>query len=287
MPRAELRFEAIGAPWQIDSPDPLPGVLVDAVHRRIDDFDAVWSRFREDSLVTEIASRAGSWRLPAEADALLRFYRTLYEITGGTVTPLVGQRLESLGYDSRYSLRRAPEAAAVPVWDDVLQWDGTLLTTTQPVVLDVGAAGKGYLVDLIAEVIADAGIRDFTVDASGDILHRSDEPLQIALEHPFDPTLAVGVYELVDGALCSSAPGRRTWGTGLHHILDGLSGEPTTELAATWAMTESALVADGLATALFFVRGAALSTSFDFEYVRMFPTGRVERSTEFAGELFT
>ena len=291
MPRAELRFEAIGAPWQIDTPDPLSVDLTDAIHTRIDEYDRTWSRFRADSLVSRIAGSPGEWTFPSDAPALFELYRRLYDASGGTVTPLVGRRLENLGYDAEYTLKPAPESAGgiapVPAWDDVMSWDGTVLTTTAPLVLDVGAAGKGYLVDIVAGLLRDAGVVDYTVDGSGDLVHAGGDPLRVALEHPFDPTLAIGIYELTDGALCASAPGRRTWGTGLHHILDGLTGEPTTAVAATWAMAPTALVADGLATALFFVDGDTLGESFDFEYVRMFPTSRVELSPEFRGELFT
>jgi len=182
-----------------------------------------------------------------------------------------------------------------------MHWDETsaTLTTSEPVVIDVGAAGKGYLVDIIAGMLLDAGIEEYIVDGSGDLVHRGDEPVRVGLEHPFDPSLAIGVYELSNGALCASAPGRRAWGTalhpGLHHILDGISGEPTTKVAATWAAASTGLVADGLATALFFTPGADLEAAFGagsatathFQYVRMFPDSAVEHSPDFRGELFT
>jgi thiamine biosynthesis lipoprotein len=286
-PMAELRFEAIGAPWRIDTPEPLPAPLVAEIAARIELFDRNYSRFRADSLVTEIASGPGSWELPPDAAPLLSLYRTLYEATDGAVTPLVGRRLENLGLDRDYSLTPVSLPIEVPAWDDAMNWDGVRLTTRMPVLLDVGAAGKGYLVDIVAGLLRVAGVADYVVDASGDLVHLGETPLRVALEHPSDSTLAVGVYELSNGALCASAPGRRAWGTGIHHILDGLTGEPTTRVAATWAMASSGLLADGLATALFFAPGAALAGSFDFEYVRMFPDSRVEVSPKFQGELFT
>lgn len=211
---ASIRFDAIGAPWSIETPDPLPASLVAAVHERIDAFDRVYSRFRADSLVTEISTRAGSWEFPADAAPLFALYRTLYDATDGAVSPLVGARLESLGLDPAYSLTPKPEPVAVPRWDDAISWDGVRLTTTRPVMLDVGAAGKGYLVDLVCDLLAGAGLDDYVVDASGDLVHRGSEPLRVALEHPFDPTKAVGIYELSNGALCASAPNRRAWATG-------------------------------------------------------------------------
>jgi FAD:protein FMN transferase len=312
MPKAELTFEAIGAPWQIETPDALPESLVDAIHTRIDEYDATYSRFRDGSLVSTIATAAGTWQFPPDAAPLFALYRRLYDATGGTLTPLVGRRLELLGYDRDYTLRPADELAGssrvvIPRWDDVMHWDETsaTLTTSAPVVIDVGAAGKGYLVDIIAGMLRDAGIDEYIVDASGDLVHRGDEPVRVGLEHPFDSSLAIGVYELSNGALCASAPGRRAWGTalhpGLHHILDGISGEPTTKVAATWAAASTGLVADGLATALFFTPGAELEAAFAagsgaqsgaefdtrFQYVRMFPNSAVEHSPDFRGELFT
>lgn len=287
MPSSEFAFEAIGAPWRITTPDPLGEDTVSAILARIEDFDQTYSRFRADSLVTKISREAGRWTLPADAALLLSTYRALYEGTSGAVTPLVGARLENLGYDADYSLVPHAEPVDVEPWDEVMSWDGTTLTTRKPVLLDVGAAGKGYLADLVAGVLRDAGHDDYLVDASGDLVHRGTEPVRVALEHPFDPSQAIGVCELSNGALCASAPGRRTWAPGIHHIVDATTGQPTQSVAATWALASSGLVADGLATALFFASAPELSVSFHFEYVRMFPDSRVEYSRSFPGELFT
>lgn len=286
MPKTEWAFEAIGAPWRITTPTELSGQLREAVLARIDVFDATYSRFRSDSLVSRMAESSGSWTFPADAAPLFALYRTLYNATEGAMSPLVGGRLENLGYDADYTLRPREEAVDVPEWDDILDWDGTTLTTSAPVLLDVGAAGKGYLVDLVAQVLEQAGVPEYVIDASGDLLHRGDEPLRVGLEHPFDPTLAIGVCELQNASICASAPNRRAWGDGLHHILDATTGEPTTTVAATWAVASSALVSDGLATALFFASAPALQPSYTFDYVRMFPNSQVEYSRTFPGELF-
>lgn len=298
MPRAEPaaatavsgiqhRFEAIGAPWRIDTDEPVPGDVLAAIDERIERFDRTYSRFRADSLVSRIAAQAGEWLFPADAVPMFDLYRSLYDRTAGSVSPLVGARLENLGYDRAYSLTPSPHRVAVPSWDDTISWDGRRLTTARPVLLDVGAAGKGYLVDLVAGILRDAGIHSYTVDASGDLLHRGEHPLRIALEHPGDPTKAIGVYTLRSGALCASAPNRRAWGDGLHHIIDAVTGEPTSRVVATWAVASSALVADGIATGLFFAGAGAFTDAWDFEYVRLFANGTAEYSRELNGELFT
>ena len=290
MPRPEpaaWQFEAIGTAWQIDTAEPLAPDTAAAVTARIDDFDAVWSRFRPDSVVSRIAVEGGAWVFDADARALLDLYVELHDVTDGAVTPLVGRTLSDLGYDQSYSLQSVAEPAAVPAWES-FDWTYPTLVAHQPLLLDVGAAGKGHLVDLVAEVLAEHDVTDVTIDASGDLLHCQDEPLRVALEHPGDATRAIGVAELLPGiALCASATNRRAWGEGLHHVLDGRTGRPTRDVVATWVVADSCLLADGLATAHFLADPARLMSRFDHEFVRMHADGRVEWSPDFPGEVFS
>lgn len=285
-------FDAIGTGWRIDTAEAIPASTRQMVADRIEHFDRDWSRFRADSLVTRIAEHPGRHRLPDDAGPLLELYRELYVATGGRVSPLVGRALESLGYDARYSLRAAPTRERVPAWEDAIAWDGEFLDTVSPVLLDVGAAGKGYLVDLVSELLAENGIPVHVVDASGDLLTRG-VPLRVALEHPADPSIAVGVVDLTDGSICASAANRRSWGPGLHHVLDAVTGEPTLDVIATWAIAPTARLADGCATALFFdtppdvAAARDFYTAHDVVTLRMFANGRLEHSASFTGELFT
>jgi thiamine biosynthesis lipoprotein len=279
LPR-RLAFEAIGTRWEIDTAETIGADLESELHETIARFDATWSRFRDDSLVADIARRPGSWVFPAEAPALFDLYRRLYEATDGAVSPLVGRALERLGYDRAYSLRPTGRPGPVPAWD------GTTLTTLRPVTLDVGAAGKGYLVDLVGELLVAGGARDVVVDASGDIRRWGEGSIRVALEHPADPTKAIGVVNLRDGAICASASNRRVWGDGLHHVIDTTTGLPTSAVIATWAIAPTALVADGVATALFFGDSERLAGEFGATFVRVLSTGRVEFSPDLDGEMF-
>jgi thiamine biosynthesis lipoprotein len=253
---------------------------------RIEVFDRTWSRFRDDSLVSRIASTPGTWEFPADAAALFDLYRRLYLATDGAVSPLVGRALEDLGYDRAYSLRPSGRSIPAPAWDDAIAWDGERLTTVRPVSIDVGAAGKGYLVDIVTELLAAGGIREFIVDASGDIRHRGPMPIRVGLEHPLDTTKAIGIALVRDQSICSSATNRRTWGNGLHHVIDATTGVPTNRVIATWAIAPTALEADGLATALFFGEVEHLAAEFRFTFVRMFANQTVEFSPNLDGELF-
>ena len=282
-----LRFSAIGTDWQLDTVLPVGADLEARLHSRIDAFDRTYSRFRADSLVSTVAETAGSFRFPDDASRMFDLYDGLFGSTRGAVTPLVGRALEQLGYDARYSLARRGPGIPAPDWGDEVSRDGCTLTTRSPVLVDVGAAGKGYLVDLVGELLHEGGIHTYVIDASGDLLVSGPEATAVALEHPFDPSMAIGEVTLADRSICASGSNRRVWGEGLHHILDGRTGEPTRDVIATWAIADTALLADGLATALFFADPADLAETFEFEWVRVFSTGTAERSAELPGRLFS
>lgn len=215
-------FSGIGTGWSVETPEPLPDELRRMVLERVERFDVTWSRFRPDSLVSRIATAAdgGVFDIPAEDDPLLGLYDRLVAVTGGALDPLVGRQLELLGYDAGYSLIPAPpelrerEARDRPAWESDVIRDGATLVTRRPLVIDVGAAGKGFLVDSVAELLTRAGVGEFVIDASGDLRHRGLRGQRIGLEHPADPRSVIGVVELRNGALCASATNRRAWGRG-------------------------------------------------------------------------
>ena len=100
-------------------------------------------------MVSKWAKIAGEHSLPSDAARLLDFYKELHDSTGGLVTPLIGKAMEQAGYDADYSLK--PEKLdAVLEWEKAIKLSPEKLIVKSPVLLDFGAAGKGYLVDIIA-----------------------------------------------------------------------------------------------------------------------------------------
>lgn len=289
-PGIRFQFTAIGTNWTIDTGTPMLETVRQEILELCEDYDKAWSRFRADSLVTQIArsSRGGIYTIPNRDIALLDLYDKLFTATHGALDPLVGRDLELLGYDAEYSLKPDYEALASRVpdsWGRDVHREGSRLITERPVVIDVGAAGKGYLVDLIGRVMRSAAIDAFLVNGSGDLLHSGLEPVAVGLEHPTREGRVIGTVALDNAALCASAINRRTWGQGLHHVLDGRTGQPMSDIVATWAIAADAATADGLSTALFLADPGQLE-AFDFSWVRMFADGRVQWSNNFPGELF-
>lgn len=281
---ATWRFDAIGTRWEIETPAPLPPERTVRIEQVIEDFDATWSRFRVDSLVSRLATAGGSAASPVDAAAMLDAYRELSAATAGAVNPLVGESLSALGYDAEYSLVAGAPTPAPDDWQRILTWEEERLAVASAALIDVGALGKGRLVDLVTAALDDL-VGDVVVDGGGDLTVRGEA--RIGLEHPFDPTRAIGVATVRDQALCASAVNRRAWGDGLHHVLDARTGMPVRTWAATWAVAADAMHADAVATALFFDGGPELAERWGVEWVRMSTSGVAERSANAPVELFT
>ncbi|WP_372967921.1 FAD:protein FMN transferase [Microbacterium sp.] len=278
------RFDAIGTVWEIETAQELAADDRDRVTAEIERFDREWSRFRADSSVARVGRHGGSI-VSSDAGAMLDAYRELSSATAGAVNPLVADSLNALGYDASYSLVASDPVAAPGDWADRLAWTAGEATASAPALLDVGALGKGRLVDLVSAVLSDVP-GDLVVDAGGDLAAHG-APVRVGLEHPYDTRKAIGVVELQDAALCASAVNRRAWGDGLHHVLDARTGVPVRTWAATWAIAPDAMRADAAATALFFDGGPELAASWNVEWVRMTTDGRAERSPGCPAELFT
>lgn len=301
----------------------------EAVAALLRTYEHTLSRFREDSLVAAMrrATHGGSFDFPDWAGGLFDLYDALHEASDGAIDPCVGEDLTRLGYGPAYTFAAQPNARAYAgavhgraTWHDSVERHGCTLITRGPVSLDFGACGKGYAVDLIAALLRDGGCnternadhhagpnanraadRALVIDAGGDLLVHLGQspdqpvPLRVALEHPSDSTQAVGVAEIMDGALCASAPSRRHWGEQsgmrLHHLLNAIDGMPADSVAAAWAYVPQqaafpCATADGLATALFVTPPDRLRARFRFECAFIDADGMLHASRNFPATLF-
>lgn len=277
-------FVAIGTTWRIDTATELDDGDRAAVGAVVASFDRDWSRFRGDSGVSRIAA-GGAIDAPADTAAMLDVYVALDAATHGAVNPLVGDALARRGYDPAISLRDRGAQSAPAEWRSLIDTTGGRLRLDRPAMIDVGAVGKGRLVDLVLAALRSRVEGAVVVDASGDLAVHGT-PQRVALEHPYDTTRAIGVWTVSAGALCASATNRRSWGDGLHHVLDARTGEPVRRFAATWAVAGDAMTADAAATALFFDGGPQFAADRDVSWVRMSTDGSVEWSPDCEAELF-
>ncbi|MBW3092106.1 FAD:protein FMN transferase [Bifidobacterium sp. 82T10] len=273
MPYVTAFPRALGTGMIVRTSHPIGDDLRATMSSFIDDYERTLSRFRNDSTVAAMgrAEHGGAFDFPAWTSALFDLYDALCDATNGAIDPCVGEDLIRLGYGADYAFTVEPGAdgrlGAIhgrPTWHGDVERrsttdadgmvgttgrtgvTGTTLITHRPVHLDFGACGKGYLVDLLAARFIATAAEEFVIDAGGDLLIQSSQPITIALEDPADTSRAIGTASVSSGAFCASAPSRRRWekhpenggvpgtNTIVHHLLNAIDGLPVRDVAATW-----------------------------------------------------
>ena len=280
------QFEALGTRWSIETAEALSESDKNTLLQTVESFDSYFSRFRSDSVITSLAKQPGTAALPHAWLPLVKLYDELYNITNGAFTACVGDTLSAAGYDADYSFH---EKQTKPVlrWDEVVRFDGTSLTVLQPVLLDFGAAGKGFLVDLLADLLKTNGYSTGTIDASGDVYTWGDHSERIGLEDPNDTARVLGSIHIQNASLCASATNRRRWSEQWHHIIQPETSRSTTGIQAVWTVAPTAMQADAATTILFVGGPESLKTLNVTEWVRVHDDGSLDYSPGFSGQLYT
>ncbi len=285
-----ISYESMGTSWEVtvwDDIDPRAfESLRDSIIRDSHAFDETYSRFKKSSLVWQLTEKRGVVEVPKDLTTMLQIYKKLNVLSDGTLNPLVGFALSDLGYDAEYSLKPKEHIRPVPNFQDAVTIiDDTHLELKQSVLIDLGAIGKGYFVDTIASYLKHRGVRRFLVNGSGDIYYSGDGTnLRAGLEHPADPTKVIGIVEISEGALCASASNRRTWGA-YHHTIDPRTLTSPQKVIATWVKADTAALADGLCTCLFFAEPERYR-ELNYEYCLLSPEYSAYFSSGFGAELF-
>lgn len=284
-------YESMGTHWEIsiykDSHCNFKEIEKEIVAMS-QEFDQTYSRFIRTSLVWKIAEKAGTYEVPQDFINMLQLYRDLYKPSGKKLNPLVGFTISDLGYDDQYSLVAKDTIRKTPDLFETVKLhngDHCAIETTEPVLFDFGALGKGYFVDKITDYLKEKGIEHFLVNGSGDIYYYGDEPIEVGLEHPDNPSLVIGKMLIKNGAMCASGINRRKWGKH-HHVIDPHKNASRNEdIKATWVIAQNAALSDALASCLFFAPPENFAT-YSFEYVIMNSENAVKVSHDWNVELY-
>ncbi|MDP2307433.1 MAG: FAD:protein FMN transferase [Pseudomonadota bacterium] len=196
--------------------------------------EAELSEWRPGSATSRLAAgrvaAGGAIRMSGAADRLFTFVGELRDQTGGA-------------FDISW---RAPAPTPVLSRAD----DGWSLSSPGPV--DLGGVLKGWLVDRAAEALRAGGLRDFMVDAAGDIYAAGDAEggrgwlVDVEGARRGDKPVGLATVRLRDAALSTSGNAGQPG-----HIHDAVSGRALTGERVVSVVAPSAMVADGLATALY------------------------------------
>jgi thiamine biosynthesis lipoprotein len=218
-----------------------------------------YSRYREDSIVSQINARAGSGESTAvdeETAALLAYAATLHEQSGGRFDITSGILRRAWDFKARRVPAQSEIDALLPLigWNLVEWRKPDIALTRSGMELDFGGFGKEYAADRVAATLSGMGIRHGLVDLGGDLRvigpHPDGAPWQIGIQHPRAEG-AIAVLSLGTGAIASSGDYERGFerdGVRYGHILNAATGWPAQGLAAVSVLAQQCLIAGSAAT---------------------------------------
>ncbi|MGI9607558.1 MAG: FAD:protein FMN transferase [Acidimicrobiales bacterium] len=258
VPLVDGRFRALGSDCRI-AIDLDENTLHQSIHR-IEDLEARWSRFREDSEVAHLNRSAGEWvDLSSITIDLLDRAQRAATATGGRFDALMLRDLEAIGYDRSFELladsasapaapTRAPNASSIEI-------EGGMARIPAGSAFDPGGLGKGVAADLVLDDLLDAGARWAIVSLGGDIRFGGEILAELGsglvIENPLSMGTEWGRSTVDSGAIATSSTRGRSWVAGdttRHHLLDPRTRLPSDgpRIAAT-AHAQEAWWADVIA----------------------------------------
>ena len=239
-----------------------------AVFREFDRLDAMMSVWKGGSDIVRLNAAAGERAVPVspETREVLNVAHQISDQTGGrfdvTFAALSGlwkfdyQDKDNSIPDPREIKRRLPLINYRDlVVDDVA---GTAELTRKGMRVNLGGIGKGYAVDRAVDIMRRSGLRDFMIQAGGDMYvagKRGDRAWRLGIRDPRGPADRVfATLDLTDGTFSTSGDYERYFmkdGRRYHHILDLSVGEPARLCRSVTLVTERAVIADALAKGVF------------------------------------
>ncbi|MDZ4288870.1 MAG: FAD:protein FMN transferase [Prosthecobacter sp.] len=228
-------------------------------------FEAKFSRFRPDSLVSRINQAAGkNWVvIDQEMEQMLDMADAMHSLTKGLLDPTVLPLLRI--WDWKIVHERLPtdaevqKALALSNWKDVERKPGKIFLPREGMGLDFGGFGKEHAVDQIIAIARKHGIKDILVDLGRDIFALGGNGLHpfwhVGIQNGIQTEQCVGGLAVSGYAVCASGDYARRFehnGVRYGHILDRRTGWPVSHgLRAVTVLAPTCLVAGIYATCLF------------------------------------
>lgn len=227
-------------------------------------FEAKFSRYRPDSLVSRINASPGEWiSVDGETEHLLNLADDLHTRTRGILDPtmLPLQRL----WDWRAPHFQLPSSAeirsalALTGIRKIERRPGSIRLPQEGMGLDFGGFGKEYAVDYLARMARQHGITDTLIDLGRDISASGGNGVHpfwhIGIEDGTKPGQCWGGLALDNLCVSTSGDSARHFthgGKRYGHILDPRTGEPVMNgTRSVTVVANSCLEAGGYSTAIF------------------------------------
>lgn len=243
-----FNHQAMSTWWQVRISGEDAAYAAQAAHAAFavtDRMESLMSRFRDESDISAIATlpSGGRQRISKEVFDCLSLAREVESLTKGAFDVCAAAGLPR---------RSRTGQGDAPGW----HLDAALLEITvdsAPCRLDLGAIAKGFTLDRMADEMWEWGIESFLLMSSGSSILAGAPPRG---EQGWKVCLTVGEADAdieAEGApeVLLAIGGIGTSGSSMrgNHILNPSTGMPSTRYLRSWALSDSAAMADALSTA--------------------------------------
>lgn len=240
----EIGFRALGSECELfysAADEPAARAFSTAALDWIAGFEARYSRFLPDSLISKINANAGvEWTdIDQQGDLMLDICDHCHMTTQGafdaTSLPLSILWDWKRQHDALPSDAEIQQARNLVGWSRVKREKGRVLLPEKGMMLDFGGVGKEFAVDCLIQLAKVWSIQNIMVDLGGDVAVLGEPPegggWYIGLEDPIAPDdrCYCGIRLRSGGAIATSGDYRRCFsfeGRTYGHILDCRTGWP-------------------------------------------------------------
>lgn len=249
----------------------------DTVFQEFERLEALMSVWRPGSDVLRINAAAGDHAVAVSADVrdALRIARQVSEWTEGTFDVTFGALADVWKFDHDQD-NTIPSGDAIrarlPLVDyrqiDIDERAGTVFLKRAGMRVHLGGIGKGYAVERASAILRRAGLRDFMIQAGGDLYvggHKDGRPWKLGINDPRGPDgRSFATIELTDSTFSTSGDYARFFmkdGVRYHHILDPRTGQPARLCRSVTIASDSPVLADAVSKGVFILgpeKGMAL-----------------------------
>lgn len=227
---------------------------------RVNELEALYSRYLADSLLSDINLHAGTGKRFTLADefwTLLQYANTAHAISDGLfdITSGVLRKVWDFKNGQPPDIAKINSTLVLVGWSKIVVDKNDFHLPLAGMELDFGGIVKEYAADLVAEMLKQSGIKHGLVDMGGDIAvvgpHPDNSPWQVAISDPDLPGQAIATIPLMAGGLASSGDYQRFIVLNderYSHILNPKTGWPVKGLVAVSVWAPQCVVAGTLAT---------------------------------------
>ncbi len=230
---------------------------------RIKELESLWSVTDENSDIYTVNQNGGiPTEIHEETAEILQFALDMAHRTNGALDPTIFPVVTAWGFISgEYQIPAADELTGLlkKVDYEKVLLEENFVTLPDGMQLDLGAVGKGYTGDIIAELLKEQGVTSALLDIGGNIQMVGRKPdgsrWRLGIQNPFGEG-SLGILESEDIAVVTSGNYERYFvgedGKQYGHIIDPSTGYPAESgLASVSIMAKEGKLCDALSTAIY------------------------------------